>query len=63
VAVIAAAGRWLTGLSPAWTFGLGVGGILEFLGAVASGLFLGAASKTFGLPFAIFTAELFVFAF
>src|SRR6202011_1543850 len=37
VAVIAAPGSGLTGLSPAWTLRLGVSGVLEFIGAVATG--------------------------
>src|SRR5262249_37227992 len=58
VAVIAAPGSRLAGLSPAWTQGLSVGRVVQFLGAVAGGLFLGAASKPFGLQLADFTAEL-----
>jgi hypothetical protein len=61
VAVIAAFWSWLTGLSSTWTLGLGVSGILEFIGAVARGLLPGAASKAFGLQLANLTAELFVF--
>ena len=61
VAIIAALGSWLTGLSPAWTLGLGVSGVQKLMGAVVAGLLLGAASKTFGLQLANLTAELFVF--
>ena len=61
VTVIAALGSWLIGLSPAGTFWLGVSGILEFIGAVANGLLLGATSKAFGLQLAILAAELFIF--
>ena len=60
MAVIAASGRRLAGLSPAWPLGLGVGGILEFIGAVAARLLLGTASKAFGLQLADLSAELFV---
>src|SRR5262249_41410957 len=37
--------------------------ILKFIGAIATGVLLGTASKTFRLQFAILTAELFVFLF
>lgn len=63
MAVIAARGGLLTRLSPAWTLGLGVGGVLQFIGTVATGLLLGAASKTFSLQLAHLTAELLVFLF
>ena len=43
--------------------GLGVGGVFKLIGAVATGLLLGAASKTFGLQLAKLTAELFIFLF
>jgi hypothetical protein len=57
VAVIATAGSGLTGLTPARTLGLVVGRVLQFLGAVAGGLLLGAASKAFGLQLANFAAK------
>src|SRR5205823_3810003 len=63
VAVITAPGSRLAGLSSASPLGLGVGGILEFIGAVATGLLLGVASKPFGLQLANLTAELLIFLF
>src|SRR5207245_3424953 len=56
-------GSGLTGLSPALTLGFGVGGVRKIVGAVASRLLLGAASKTFGLQLANLTAKLFVLLF
>src|SRR5438552_1787196 len=63
VAVITAPGSGLTGLSPALTLGRIVGRVVKLVGAVATRLLLGAASKTFGLQLANLTAKLFVFLF
>ena len=63
VTVIAALGSWLIGLSPASALRLDVGGVLKLIGAVATGLLLGTAAKTFGLQLADLPAELFVFLF
>jgi hypothetical protein len=63
VAVIAASGSGLTGLSPARTLGRGVGRVVKFIGAIAPGLLLGAATKPFGLQLADLATELFVFLF
>ena len=63
VAVIATPGSGLIGLSPASALRLDVGGVLKLIGAVATGLLLGTAAKTFGSQLADLPAELFVFLF